>query len=199
MNEHVGLLLQLGYTRSRIMPNSWFTIDTIASNGSYTQTQRAQFNGGFQVTPEVRYYFKGEGTKGFYLGFYLRYSQYSLQSTLLHREDLYTPMKTYVFKGTLRSTYLGFIMGNQWRLGENLSLDWWILGLQFGRDNIAMSATGDFSSINKFNFVEDILANINKVPFVKGPKVSVTNTEVSVNFGFPATWIRTGLCLGYRF
>ena len=97
LNEHSSALMHVGFTLPRSLPNSLFEIDTFATNGSYNQLLSAKFTGGIHLTPEYRYYFKGEGNTGFYLGGYLRYSRYGLNSALIHREDAFSPIKTYDF------------------------------------------------------------------------------------------------------
>lgn len=199
LNENSSVLLHFGYTLPRSLPGSFFTIDTIAKNGSYNQVQSAKFKGGMQITPEYRYYFKGEGNDGFYLGAYLRYSRYGLEATSLHRDDNTSPLKYYDFKGSWTSTNVGIIMGNQWHLGESFTIDWWILGLQYGANKISMSASGDFSTTDKNQYIEDAKANFQDFRLVKGFSAGMTNTEASLKFGFPSPGFRSGLCLGFRF
>lgn len=199
LNDNSAALVHFGYTLPRSLPGDFFQIDTIGNNGSINQVESAKFTGGIQVTPEYRYYFKGEGNNGFYLGAYLRYARYGLSASALHKDDNFSPTKKYEYTGSWTSTNLGIIMGNQWHLGESLTLDWWILGLQFGSNKVAMKATGDFSTTNKNEYIADVNANFSDIKFLGGLEAGMTNTEATLKFGFPSPGFRTGLCLGFRF
>ncbi len=199
LNDNSAALVHFGYTLPRSLPKSLFSIDTLTNNGSINQVSSAKFTGGIQITPEYRYYFKGEGNKGFYLGAYLRYANYGISALALHRDDSFSMTKTYQYTGTWKSMNIGLIMGNQWQLGENLTLDWWILGLQFGTNKISMTAAGDFSSTNKSEYIADVTANFKDTKFLGGLEAGMTNTEATLKFGFPSPGLRTGLCLGFRF
>ncbi len=199
LNDNMSGLLHIGFTLPRSLPSSLFAIDTVATNGSYNQMLSARFTGGFHITPEYRYYFKGEGNEGFYLGAYLRFSSYGLNAAVIHRDDNLSPVKTYDFTGKWRATNFGILMGNQWHLGESFTIDWWILGLQYGTNKISMTATGDFTTTNKNEFIADAKANFADNQFVKGLEAGMTDSEASLKFRFPLPGVRSGLCLGYRF
>lgn len=199
LNDNAAALLHFGYSLPRSLPSSIFSIDTIANNGSINQVSSAKFTGGIQVTPEFRYYFKGEGNDGFYLGGYLRYARYGISALAIHRDNNLSTLKTYNYTGNWTSINVGVLMGNQWHLGENFTIDWWILGLQYGSNKIGMKATGDFSTTDKNQYVADAQANFDGIKFLGGLEAGMTNTEASLKFGFPFPGIRTGLCLGFRF
>jgi hypothetical protein len=203
LNEHMSVSLQLGRSLGRNFSNALLEqisqADTnVSSNGSYDKITAMRFNGGYQITPEFRYYFKGEGNKGFYLGAYLRHSKYKLTATEAHRDNASSPVKTFDFTGSWTSNNIGGIMGCQWHLGESFTIDWWILGLQFGRNKIEMQAEGDFSTTNKSAWIQDIRDNF-PTKIANSLEASMTDTQANLAFAFGSPGFRSGLCLGYRF
>jgi len=204
LTDHISLGSQVGYMLPRNLPGSLFpdTVnDQVGSNGQVTHFTGGKFKGGFQVTPEFRYYFKGEGNRGFYLGAYVRYANYSMSIDAIHREDWGSEFKPYEFTGKYSMLHVGGIMGTQFFIGDKITIDWWILGLSFGKSTIDMKATGDFSNLNQEEFINDIRINLDDNPFVKQSSIetSISNTEASLKFGIPLPSLRTGLCLGFRF
>jgi len=203
LNDHISLSLQAGRTLGRTANSALLDqisqADTnVASNGSYDKVTSMRFKGGYQFTPEFRYYTKGEGNKGFYLGAYLRYSRYTLTASEAHRDDNMSPVKNFDFAGAWTSTNIGGILGCQWHLGESFTIDWWILGFQAGRNKITMQADGDFSTTNKSQWIEDVRNNF-PPKLTKNMEASMSDTQAKLGFSFGAPGVRLGLCLGYRF
>ena len=111
LNNHLGVLVQFGFIIPHGLPASLFRLDTLAKNSSYTQVLSAKFTSGFQFTPELRYYFKGEGSKGFYAGAYFRYSGYSISASAIHRDNNTAPAVYYTYTGNLKCMNVGIILG----------------------------------------------------------------------------------------
>ncbi len=198
LTNHLAFDIQLGIMIPHPFPSALFKIDTIGKNGSYTQALNAKFNSGFQFTPEIRYYFRGKGARGFYTGAYLRYSSYSISADGVHRENSSSPEKYYTYNGNATCTNLGIIIGSQFSLGSRIVLDWWILGLQAGVNRVSMKSEGDFSTVDKNDYINTADANLKQIPTFKNFSATMTNTEATLKFDF-LLGLRSGLCLGFRF
>jgi len=89
--------------------------------------------GNFALTPEFRFYFGKEVSKGLYLAPYVRYASYQMETPVSYTGTGTT--RTAIFKGNIKSFSGGLLLGNQFSLGENFVLDLWILGAHFGSSN----------------------------------------------------------------
>lgn len=161
----------------------------------------------FSVTPELRWYVgrKGYG-RGFYLAPFFRYSRFSIneigfdyESTLLTKEQV-------LLKGELTAKTLGLMLGAQWNLGSRFSLDWWIIGPQFGNaTGILEGRTTRALSIEDESSVQEILqsafgelSSTNGI-FSVSNNINVNSQGATVTLKGPWGGIRAGLCLGFRF
>src|SRR5436853_7266005 len=70
LNGNSGLCLGVSYLPERKIITNGVPADR------ETEIKDLSFSG-FSITPEYRYYFKGNGPKGLYLAGYFRYAQYS--------------------------------------------------------------------------------------------------------------------------
>ena len=85
--------------------------------------------GNFAITPEFRYYFK-QKLRGLYIAPYLRYANYKAEAPVTYTGTLDT--RTAFFNGNISSFSGGVLFGNQFRLSDNLVLDFWIIGGHIG-------------------------------------------------------------------
>lgn len=97
--------------------------------------------GNFTITPEVRFYLgKKQAPQGFYIAPFLRYAHSSFEGPYE-----FTPsdqqLHTANIKGTINSIGGGVLLGSQWSLGKNVSLDWWIAGPIIGSTKGSLSGT----------------------------------------------------------
>ncbi len=202
LGPKMSVLLQGGYTLSRSVPSTLMnmlkSMDTLNASGKYTAVTSAQFNGGFQVTPEFRFYPAGNANKGFYIGAYFRYLNLGVSANVDHRDNASSPIMKYQYKGSYSFTSFGAQVGYQWFLGENLTLDWWIVGLNVGSNKVKMEADGDFSTVDKPQYINDINLNLTGT-FFHNVNATMNNSKASLQFSMPGLGIRSGLCLGYRF
>jgi len=75
--------------------------------------------GGFGVTPEFRFYPSGNALRGFFLGPFIRYQNWSIEDT---EPD---PVSGLQAKGTYQSFGGGVVLGGQFVFGDVVSLDIW--------------------------------------------------------------------------
>jgi hypothetical protein len=200
LSDHMGVAVQVGYMFPINIPGKFFTDTGIAgSEGQNFQPLSGKFTGGFQVTPEFRYYFKGEGNKGFYIAPYIRWASYGMSMNAVYRKDSASPYRSYEWKGNYSLLHGGLMIGSQHHIGNHFTLDWWIIGVGAGKSKITMKATGDFSDLSQNEFQSDINDNLKNMPLIKDVSASLTPTEANLSIGLLGVGLRTGLCLGYRF
>jgi hypothetical protein len=161
----------------------------------------------YAITPELRWYVgkKGYG-RGFYFAPFYRYTHFSTSEIGFDYTSDQNTNEQVRLKGSLTTQTLGLMLGAQWALAEHVSLDWWIIGPQFGtatgvfegtttlpltlteqadvRTNL-VDAFGDFSSTNGMFSVSNT--------------INVTDRGAKVTLKGPWSGIRAGLCLGIRF
>ncbi len=153
---------------------------------------------GFAITPEYRYYFSGNAPNGFYAAGYFRYSKYSADNYIYTYTNSTTNAKeNLTLSGDWTVAGVGIMLGSQWKLGDHVVLDWWILGGCFGKNEGTFTATGPTVTADQ----TDIQKSLNDVDLPVGSlKTSFSSNSVTVKYdtGLPA--IRgMGICLGYNF
>ncbi len=151
----------------------------------------------FAITPELRIYLgrKGYG-QGFYIAPYYRFAKYKMhETTLSHEAD-----QTYSVRvsGDLTGHTGGLLLGSQWNLGKNLSLDLWIAGPGIGGANghivgVANQTLPAEARDELKAYLEDI-----DVPFAT-EKVSVNANGARMDLTGSWAGVRTGILLAFRF
>ena len=126
--------------------------------------------GNFGITPEYRFYLGKKGAlHGFYIGPFVSYNNYNGNVPVNYNDYVNNASveKTAVFKGGVNTFTAGFQLGAQWKLSNKVSLDWWIVGPNYG------ISKGDFDFNGSLNDVEQISMDfeLNKiketVPLIK--------------------------------
>jgi hypothetical protein len=199
INKKISVALAL-----RGMPNGKIPLSSALLNASglglasgFTPLNKIKVNG-FAITPEVRFYVgkKGYG-QGFYLAPFYRYSQAQLKEISIDY-DLTSGEKLIKLNGKSSVNMGGLMIGAQWFLGERISLDWWIAGLQFGGNK------GSFSGFTSVPLTAqeqlDIKNEIDnfEIPFVK-KTATVNANNATVDIKGPWLAGRAGIAIGIRF
>ncbi len=190
LNSNSSVALGVSFLPSRGLPSAFTKKD---KTGNISDIKF----GGFSITPEYRYYVSGNGPHGFYVAGYFRYAKYTMDNFVYNYTDKNNITSHYSLSGDWTVAAAGIMIGSQWKLGEHLVFDWWILGGAFGKNDGTLSGTGALSSQNETD-ISNSLATM-KVP-VGTIKSTVTANSVSATYdpGIPA--LRGfGLCLGYNF
>jgi len=161
--------------------------------------------GNFGITPEYRFYLgKKGGLQGFYIGPFVSYNNYKGDVPINYNDYVNNASveKTAVFKGSVNTFTAGFQLGAQWKLSDKISLDWWIVGPNYG------ISKGDFDFSGTFNDIEEISMDyeLNKIkasiPLVKMKDIDVRENGSGASFKIDGPWAglrAMGICIGYRF
>lgn len=161
-----------------------------------TERQLNNLNvGNIAFMPEVRYYFSKKGAfRGFYLGLFGSVASYSADVPIEYDNGANTEMIP--MSGKLTAITGGLMIGAQFKLSKSLSLDWWILGPNYG------TSTGDLSGQKTMDATEqqnlrDELADLD-IPLTKFT-YNVNGTGATMNFKGPWAGLRAGISIGFRF
>jgi hypothetical protein len=155
--------------------------------------------GNIGITPEYRFYLsRKKNMQGFYIAPFISYNHYTADIPINY--DSLTKEKTAVFNGSTNSWTFGFQLGAQWKINNNLTLDWWILGPNYGvmKGNFITNNTlNDDEQTNMFYQLFKITEGINP-KIIESFDVKTNGTSFKVNG--PWGGIRAmGINLGYRF
>lgn len=160
--------------------------------------------GNFGITPEYRFYLSKKGDmRGFYIGPTIGFNYYNGTVPVNYSDYVNNTSieKTAVFKGHTTAITAGFQIGAQWKLGERLYLDWWILGPNYGFSNGDFKFTGALNDIEQISMQFELEKIQQTIPFIK-VEVPDKPTAAGAAFKVNGPWagVRAfGLNLGYRF
>lgn len=152
----------------------------------------------WSLTPEFRYYFGRKPLNGFYLAPFIRVGAYNIDWQYKYEKSDGSE-KPVDLKGRSGMFSAGLLIGAQWHLGQRILLDWWILGPQYGSNNIKLEASGDFSDLTKSEqadlegIIEKISYNGNRF------EATVTDNSVKADNKISLPGLRTGFCIGFKF
>lgn len=145
--------------------------------------------------PEIRFYLGKKGAfRGFYLGPFASIASY--EADLLFEYDDNGTTETIPMSGKISTFTGGLMIGAQFKLGNKVYLDWWMLGPNYGSSNgnIAgqkiLDATDQQSLRNEIDALD--------IPLTKFT-YTVNGNGATINFKGPWAGLRAGLCLGIRF
>ena len=152
----------------------------------------------FTITPEYRFYLSGKAPSGFYIAPFARY-----QNLYFQQEYSFTASNGKehrpVIGGTINNIGGGLLFGSQFKLGSNLTLDWWIAGPIYGSSKGELSGTDDMSDLSAADR-SDLESDIESVdiPLTK-IDATVESNRINVKLDGPYAGVRAfGLALGLR-
>jgi Protein of unknown function (DUF3575) len=171
------------------------TIKKIIDN-PYTNIDELKL-GNFGITPEFRFYPGKKGAlRGFYIGTFLSYNSYKTDVPITYENGT----KTGIFSGKLRAYTAGIQLGAQWKLNNSLTLDWWILGPNYG------GGSGDVVLVSPLSYTEQVTLKYeleqlkNDVPLNVIKSYAVDGNGATIILKGPWAGLRgLGFNLGYRF
>ena len=194
----VGQRISVGGT-VRFMPKGKLPFQsTIKNIGDDPELDRQLDNaevGNYAIIPEMRFYVGKRGVlRGFYVGPFLSFARYD--ASLLYEYDDVLVTKTFPLSGNVSTITGGLMLGAQWKLSDAISLDWWILGPNYGRSK------GDLTGKQALNPSEqqslrDELDDLD-IPLTKFT-YEVDANGASINFKGPWAGVRAGICVGINF
>ncbi len=179
-------------------------IDNLANSNSNSNSDSVHLSdwkaNSLAITPEFRFYPKHAG-KGFYLAPYFRYRTIGLDLPVDYTDG--NGVKQHVSaKGNLSSYIGGLMIGTQFNLGKMVTLDWYIIGFQYGSTNIKLDVTSTKtmtatdqqdvrSNLQEIKDLSNSFKNINYVVNANGGNISGKYNSLGFR-GF-------GLNLGFKF
>ncbi len=159
--------------------------------------------GNVGITPEYRFYLSKKGAlQGFYIGPFISFNHYFGDVPVNYSDYVNNASveKTAVFKGSTNAFTAGFQLGAQWKLSDQLSLDWWIVGPNYG------FSRGNFDFVASLNDIEQIslqyeLEKIQQtIPLITVEPEKPTASGAAFKVKGPWAGIRAfGINVGYRF
>lgn len=152
----------------------------------------------FVITPEFRYYLSKESGRGFYVAPFLRYEQYNLSAPFSFTDT--NDVKTNVdFKGSLKNFGVGLLIGSQFRIGDRITLDWWILGPYYSfSSQLNLKANNLNFDTEEQQLLRESLESI-ELSWIK-TESEVTAKSASLTMKGKLGGIRAfGFCLGFKF
>jgi hypothetical protein len=199
LNKSFSLALSVRYMPNSSIPFKNFVINQYG-NDSITKDviENLRLNN-FQFTPEFRYYFgkKGYG-HGFYIAPYYRFSSFNTDNLKFEYEQDNNETNSVELSGKLSSFSGGIMIGAQWIVGKNISIDWWILGAQFGKGNGSYSATTSYTlSSSEQADLKEAMESAEIPMFDK--QVEVNQNGATLKLEGPMIGIRAGLSFGIKF
>ncbi|MFZ9956859.1 MAG: DUF3575 domain-containing protein [Flavobacteriales bacterium] len=128
--------------------------------------------GGYMITPQFRYYFKGESPKGFYVNPFLQYGQYSISQTNTDTFNIRSSSSASInIKG------LGLGLGYQWLLGM-FTIDWNFFGVAV--QTLGAEFHYELNNPDNMSNAVDIQTNLNNTAFFEGFEVTTKGAGIEV-------------------
>ena len=186
-----------------LMPKGGIPFLSAFENSLQDSVDASVFNAKMSVinfAPEFRYYFKEAG-KGFYVAPYMKYRIVNAAIPINYIDDN-SQSQTIGLNGKLNTLMLGVMVGSQFRLSDQISLDWFIAGghLSSNKVNYNFTTSQTLSAADQQDLkdsFEELKQSTNRL---KNIEYSVNSNSGSVKGNFSGFSFRgAGLCLGYRF
>ncbi|ERJ57484.1 DUF3575 domain-containing protein [Sphingobacterium paucimobilis] len=186
------------------------TIRDVVDNDDLNEFLDGFKSGNFSITPEARFYTSKRGPfRGFYVAPYLKYANYSLKAPLNYDLELSAGGQTLKesgsipVKGNLNAYTAGFSIGFNFRLMDNLHLDWRLIGPGYGFAKGTLSGQKKLSADEQQQVrqeLDDIKDALSDLPVSVKMNYEVHGEGVDVKVSnSPWAGIRSGLSIGYRF
>ncbi len=153
----------------------------------------------FAFTPEVRFYLSRKGYgRGFYIAPFYRYANFKATNITFDYQNSLNVQSSINLSGKLTSNTGGLLFGNQWQLGKQMCLDWWIFGPHYG------AGTGNFTGLSSKPLTQDEQNDLRQeledldIPFTN-KTVKVDATGATLTLDGPWGGVRGGVSLGIKF
>ncbi len=215
--------INIGIFIPREIPTFIPAEDTVAN---YVDTDKIKNNfSGLMITPEFRFYPKGNG-KGFYLGGYLKYSNYKLGTTQTNTyalsNDEYNALDTQAdyyndvnhsakeiditsnIDYKLKQFGGGLQLGVQWLIADRFVIDWGFIGFGYNvfKASGELTILGDIP-IEYSKYANDVENEINNglTELPGNPKATVVGKDKSLKASIPfaSPGLRSFLSIGMKF
>lgn len=161
LNANTSLSLEFAFM-------NWNLTELVKQNYTGNSTINSSKISGYTITPQFRYYFKGESPKGFYVNPFVQYGNYSVAQS---SADLFVNITN--SSATINTRGIGTGLGYQWQFGA-FTLDWNFIG--FGVQSVGMNFTFDAVSLDNIDYAEGIRDNLNNSGFFSGYELKLTQS-----------------------
>jgi hypothetical protein len=203
LNRKHSIAVTIGVSPAVPLPFKTTLLNDFGGNADAKRAIETTVFTRYNVTAEYRFYFSGNAPKGLYFAPFLRYMNMNLSQNYTFTpsdEKLHTAHMTAAFSGF----GVGFLIGDQFLIGNHFAIDWWIIGPFYGT-NITADFLGTDPQMGDMSAQD--LANLkHNIESVKLPLYTTTatvtpeNNTVEAKLVGPYYGIRAfGLCLAYRF
>jgi len=163
------------------------------------------------ITPEIKFYLSKKGYgQGFYLAPYVKYAKfnysapYTYDVSIEHQGQMvYDREETISLKGDLTTVTAGISAGVNFKLTNNIFLDWRILGPGYGTSKGGLAGKMVLNADEQAGLRDqlgDLKESLNDLPvkFEMDYKVHENGADVTLNKS-PWANIRSGLSIAYKF
>ena len=183
----------------RFMPKGSIPLKSTFINLADDPETERQINnlnvGNVAFMPELRYYLSKKGAfRGFYLGLFASIARYN--ANVLYEYDDAGTTKFIPMSGGITGITGGLMIGAQFKLSKKLSLDWWILGPNYGSSTGKISGQQTLDASDQQSLKDEF--NDLDVPLTKFT-YEVNGNGATINFKGPWGGLRSGICIGFRF
>ena len=203
LNKKQSIALTVGIAPNVPLPFKSTLISDFGGNEDAKRAIQTTVFTRYTATLEYRFYFSGHAPRGLYFAPFLRYMDMKLD-----QDYTFTPSDNTLHTAHLNAMFngfgAGFLLGDQFLLGNHWAIDWWIIGPYYG-PNI----TADFIGVDPKmgDMSAQDLANLkSNIESVKLPLYTTTATvtqatnTVEAKLVGPYYGVRAfGICLAYRF
>ena len=200
INNRQSIAIGIGFSPSVDLPFKNTLMDQFSDNEDAKNAIESTRFKKITITPEYRFYLGKKGAPaGFYLAPFVRYTNMTID-----QDYRFTPSSgiehTAHLTGKFNGVGGGLMIGAQWLLGKNVTLDWWIAGPFFGTmkaDFHGVDDMSDMSPADKADLKNDIESI--EIPLWK-TEATVGENTIDAKLTGPFYGVRGfGLSVGFRF
>lgn len=204
INSKSSILLEGGIQLSRNIPG--LIINKVTAAGEEKERNiriNAATYRNFSIAGSYRHYTGKQALKGFYVGPYLRYSNYKTTIDGLYdnndfnRQDIQA-----LIEGEVKIFSIGAEIGYQWVLNNKMTIAWNILGVGASFNNVNLNFTSNDEGVFE-SWQQDVQNFLDDLPQGVGNNFDLTADNVSKTIAakanFPFISLRGSISFGYAF
>ncbi|MCI5056628.1 MAG: DUF3575 domain-containing protein, partial [Flavobacteriales bacterium] len=158
---------------------------------------------GISIAGEYRFYTGKEAMKGFYIGPYIKYTNYTMKFGATYTDTDFTGMTFDVpAQASLgfNTVAFGAQLGVQWMINDRISIDWHFLGFGGARNSLNGDVISLVPETDMRDFQEDVESDLSDIPVIgNNVKVDATSNQLTVKAPFWGADLRSGISIGIAF
>jgi len=153
--------------------------------------------GAFSAALEGRFYLGRKGAmRGFYIAPFAKYSDYNVKTSISFVESSTNVTEYVPISGGISTMTFGFSLGVQWQLAKRITLDWRIIGPNYGFSSGTLEGKKELSAEDQKTVLSH-MNDFNDIPLMKF-KNEVNSQGAKSTISGPWAGIRTGLSIGFK-